>query len=150
MGLLDEAFERTTADLSGKAVDLPRHMRSVWVPPNTCAPGVFIDAEGEERGFWLTLRTLALGKEMAILNTALSAKKKTVNAGAAKDMVKASIFLFHEDKPVTAGGEDAGVELNRARKDWLWNCLGQRGRNYISDEYGKLTEVEVEDDEGND
>lgn len=152
MSLLDEAYSRTTAKLSegGAAPPISRHQHVLFVPAGTASPGVFLSPEGEEAGFWLTLKSLAQGQEMAIINAGMpSGRSKKTNANFAQKLVQETMYLFHEKKPVVLGGEDAGVELHRSKREWLWNVLDQRGRNLVSQGYDALTEPVSTDDEGN-
>jgi hypothetical protein len=151
MGLLDEAFERTTGSLSGgQPAEIPRHTHTFFVPPKTCAPGVFADEDGNEVGFWLTLRSLSPAQEMAIINRSMpGGRQKKVRADSATELVQAAIHLFHEHLPVTLGGADDGVTLPRGKKEWLWQVLTQRGRNLVAQEYDALTEPVGLDSEGN-
>ncbi len=151
MSLLDRAMERTTSSLSeGMPTEIQRHTHTFEVPAGTASPGVFVKstAEGEEEvGFWLTLRSLTQRQEMAIINKGMpKGRNKKMTAGFAKELVQATLFLFHESLPVQLGGSDEGVELHRSKREWLWNVLDQRGRNLVSDEYDTLTQP-VQDDE---
>lgn len=146
MGLLDSAFERTTSGLGGKPAEIPRHTLVLHVPPGVAAPGVFVDAEGAEVGFWLTLQSLTHAQELAILQKAMpDARSKKIKVDSTSEMIRSTIWLFHESSPP----DDPGVELTRAKREWLWQVLAQRGRNLVSAAYDRLTEPDTTDAEGN-
>ena len=151
MGLLDDAMDRTTGTHGQTPDVLQRHTHSFEVPAGTGAPGVFVamTEEGEEEvGFWLTLRTLAQKQEMAIINRGLpKGRRGQISADFQRELIKAAMWLFHDELPVQLGGHDAGEELTRAKREWLWNALDQRGRNLVSYEYDVLTEPTAPDPE---
>jgi hypothetical protein len=143
MGLLKDSMERTTGRLSdgGRPAPIPRHTHTFEVPAGNAAPGVFVDAEGNEVGFWLTLQSLTQAQEMKIINAGMpSGRKKKATANFAQKLVENTMHLFHEQLPAVLGGDDDGEELQRSDREWLWNALDQRGRNLVSQEYDTLTE----------
>lgn len=155
--IFEEAFERFTGDLaSGGAEEIPCHERWVEVPPGVAAPGVFVRG-GREVGFWLKLVSHSVRQETSILQKAMG-KRGEMNVGRGSAMVRDAIRcvadsverLTTDDPEDNDAARDArATPLTKAKREWLWKALSQRGRNLMAAEYDKLTEPATADEEGN-
>jgi hypothetical protein len=149
--VFEQAFERHTGSLAdGGATDIPRHRRWIEVPPGVSAPGVFMRGS-EEVGFWLLLESHGLRQKAM-------GKRGEMNIARGSAMVRDAIRTVADeaerlstDEPEDSDeARDArAMPLQRAKREWLWKALSQRGRNLISSEYDKLTEPSTADEEGN-
>lgn len=154
--VFEEAYGRHTGSLAeGGAKDIPRHKRWIEVPAGVSAPGVFT-REGAEVGFWILLESHNLRQEQSILQAAMG-KRGEMNIARGSAMVRDAMRSVcdehvpteHEPEDTDLLRDDRAMLLARAKREWLWKALSQRGRNLVSAEYDKLTEPRSAGEEGN-
>jgi hypothetical protein len=115
---LDDVFQEWTSKVEdGSVRDMPRNSETVELQPEQCRPGVF------PAPFTITVRELSTREEMAIIK----ATKGNDGARLGLMMAQRSIYSFNGE-PV----------VKTAHREWLWEALGQRGRNIVSTHYARV------------
>lgn len=128
---LDSLFNEWTAQVAeGGVKDMKRTTHDVRLEPEMCRPGVFPE------GFTITIQELSTGEEMACMREA----KGNDPALLALSMTMRSMRDFNGERI-----------RKKAHREWLWEALGQRGRNHVALAYSKhiLGDESTEDEEGN-
>lgn len=112
--LLDQLFERFTRtgrDALSSGTLLPCRTITFDVDGADCEPDVFVTSDGDYYVFSLTLKSLLPEEELKALDGV------TNPSAAAMVLAKAMLWKLN------------GKIIPIARRDWLWQALGMRGRN---------------------
>lgn len=143
--VFDSAFDRFTGSLAeGGAKEIPLHEDWIEVPAGICAPGVFVDEEGAEHGFWLLLREHTVRRTQSIMQRTMG-KRGEVRVDQGTAMIRDAIVGVSDRE----GGDLRN--LRKVEREWLWKALSTKGRNLVSSKFDRLTEpLGDEDESGND
>jgi hypothetical protein len=112
--LADQVYQRMTktgmAALNGKRDIIARRVRTFVLDGMSCAPDVFVDAEGNYLDFEVTLRSLSSVEEIQALNGINDPGEAPFR------LAKASLYAIN------------GKPISGDRKDFFWEAFGMQGR----------------------